>query len=62
MLKKESFIAGKSKKKIKSTLTHPVIIRTKLEDHSNDPFFLKKEEQAWKTLQETPLPEFLLRR
>jgi hypothetical protein len=39
-----------------------ITVVEKLPDFSNDPFFLKKEEEAYNALTEVPLPDIILER
>jgi len=39
-----------------------ITVVEKLPDYSNDPFFLKKEEEAYKALTTIPLPDIILQR
>ncbi len=54
----------KSRKKSNTVkLGYPVkVVKMNLPDFDNDPFLIKKREQAIKTLTEAPLPDWLLKK
>ena len=54
MMQKETDIAGLD--------TYPFTVVESLPDDEDDPFFIKKREEAIKALTEAPLPDFLLQR
>lgn len=63
MLKKELATRGNIQKQISRIAKSKALIKIrKLADHSKDPFFIAKEAAAYKTLQETPLPDFLIQK
>jgi hypothetical protein len=51
----------REKKRLKKSKPSIKVVKG-LPDYSNDPFFVKKEEEAYRVFEETPLPEFLTQR